>query len=277
MKPIRILATILLTVKVTFAAVDSVSSLKLIDAGVPKDKLALLVVPLVPLQIILPLVISKYTNGPRPMDVYIRSIPYRMLFAIIATLIVWLAPLTLSSTGQVPIYFYVMLLVNYAFYQVCLYSMFVAVMAFFAKISDPAVGGTYMTMLNTVCNLGGNWPTAIVLWLVDVLTWRNCVGADADTENLCADKAEQDVSVLEPPVFKIGNMFSIILFYFCSIQTCKGAGGICETSIDGYYLECVLCIIYGLGWYYWAKSRIRHLQRLPLTAWRVVHSKESQR
>jgi PAT family acetyl-CoA transporter-like MFS transporter 1 len=28
--------------------------------------------------------------------------------------------------------------------------MFVAQMSFFAKISDPAIGGTYMTLLNTV-------------------------------------------------------------------------------------------------------------------------------
>lgn len=28
--------------------------------------------------------------------------------------------------------------------------MFVACMAFFAKISDPRVGGTYMTLLNTL-------------------------------------------------------------------------------------------------------------------------------
>ena len=27
-------------------------------------------------------------------------------------------------------------------------------MAFTAKISDPAVGGTYMTLLNTITNLG---------------------------------------------------------------------------------------------------------------------------
>lgn len=94
--------------------------------------------------------------------------------------------------------------------------MFVAVMAFFAKISDPAVGGTYMTLLNTVCNLGGNWPTAVVLWLVDVLTWRRCdlaVTTTTDTndindhppfENMCANKIEQDVS--EPTIY---------LFYKC--------------------------------------------------------------
>lgn len=75
--------------------------------------------------------------------------------------------------------------------------MFVAVMSFFAKISDPAVGGTYMTLLNTVCNLGGNWPTAVVLWLVDVLTWRQCViteTGEPDPLNVCANKTEQDVS-----------------------------------------------------------------------------------
>lgn len=202
MPPIRLLCAVLLTVKVTFAASDSVMPLKLIDAGVPKEKLALLAVPLVPLQILLPLVISKYTTGPRPMDVYVRALPYRIGFSMLASAIVWLTPLTLSAAGEVPVYYYVLLLLEYACYQVFLYSMFVAVMAFFAKISDPAVGGTYMTLLNTLCNLGGNWPTAVVLWLVDVLTWRRCVGAvePAETEdarweeNLCANKTEQEVS-----------------------------------------------------------------------------------
>lgn len=118
MKPIRTLAAILLTVKVTFAACDSVTSLKLIDAGVPKDKLALLAVPLVPLQIVLPLVISKYTTGPRPMNVYLKAIPYRIVFSVIASAIVWLTPFTLTAKGEVPTYYYVLLLVNYAFYQV---------------------------------------------------------------------------------------------------------------------------------------------------------------
>lgn len=38
--------------------------------------------------------------------------------------------------------------------QVTLYSMFVSGMAFHAKISDPSIGGTYMTLLNTLSNLG---------------------------------------------------------------------------------------------------------------------------
>lgn len=53
------------------------TSLKLIEAGIPKEKFAFMAVPMIPLQIILPLVISKYTAGPRPMDVYTKAMPYR--------------------------------------------------------------------------------------------------------------------------------------------------------------------------------------------------------
>lgn len=189
-RPVQILALILLTVKVTFSASDAVTSLKLIDAGVPKEKLALLAIPVIPLQLVLPIVIGKYTNGPRPMDLYLRAIPYRILLASIATLIAYATPYLISG-GEVPVYYYVLLIISYGCYQVFLYSMFVAAMAFFAKISDPAVGGTYMTFLNTLCNLGGNWPNTVVLWLVDVLTWKQC---NTDPDNICLNKEQQQVS-----------------------------------------------------------------------------------
>lgn len=63
--------------QIGFSASDAITSLKLIEAGVPKEKFAIMAVPLVPLQIILPLFLSKYTVGARPMDLYIRAIPYR--------------------------------------------------------------------------------------------------------------------------------------------------------------------------------------------------------
>ncbi|XP_053684823.1 acetyl-coenzyme A transporter 1 [Sabethes cyaneus] len=240
MKPILILTAILLTVKIAFSACDAVTSLKLIDAGVPKDKMALLVVPLVPLQIVLPLMISKYTSGPRPMDVYLKAIPYRIGLTLIAAAVVWFTP-ALIQNHHVPYYYYLILLANYGLYQIALYSMFVAVMAFFAKISDPAVGGTYMTLLNTLSNLGGNWPTTVVLWMVDVLTWKRC---STVADNACTDYAEK--------------------------ETCSENGGECNIAIDGYYIEIAICLVYGVLWYQWGKHKIRYLQNLPLDAWRVV-------
>ncbi|XP_065084575.1 acetyl-coenzyme A transporter 1 [Ochlerotatus camptorhynchus] len=240
MKPILILTAILLTVKIGFAACDAVSSLKLIDAGVPKDKLALLVVPLVPLQIFLPLVISKYTTGPRPMEVYLKAIPYRIVLTLVAAAVVWFTPVLIHN-HHVPYYYYIILLINYGLYQIALYSMFVAVMAFFARVSDPAVGGTYMTLLNTLSNLGGNWPTTVVLWMVDVLTWKRCSNV---SNNICSDGVEQDA--------------------------CTNGGGKCNIVIDGYYIEIAVCLVYGILWYQWGKHKIRYLQNLPQSAWRVV-------
>lgn len=71
-----------------FSAADAVTGLKLVEAGVPKAELALLAVPMVPLQILLPIFISKYTAGPRPLDVFYKAFPFRwhdfLLFFIIA-------------------------------------------------------------------------------------------------------------------------------------------------------------------------------------------------
>ena len=61
--------------------------------------------------------------------------------------------------------------------QVTLYCTSLAIMAFNARISDPRVGGTYLTLLNTLTNLGGNWCQTLALWLVDGLTWTNCLAA----------------------------------------------------------------------------------------------------
>ena len=52
--------------------------------------------------------------------------------------------------------------------------MGVAQVAFSARISDPTIGGTYMTMLNSIANLGRRWPNALMLWAVDHLTWKRC-------------------------------------------------------------------------------------------------------
>lgn len=150
MKPVMLLATIMLTVKVSFSACDAVTTLKLIDHGIPKDKLAMLAIPMVPLQIFLPLMISKYTTGKYPMHLYIKAIPYRLLLTLGISTLVWATPLIIQDRNNIPIYYYVMILVIYSFYQIFLYAMFCSAMAFFAKVSDPRMGGTFMTLLNTL-------------------------------------------------------------------------------------------------------------------------------
>ena len=116
--------------------------------------------------------------------------------------------------------------------------MYVAIMAFHAKISDPSIGGTYMTLLNTVTNLGGNWPATLALWFIDPLTFKSC-SVDGFP---CKDSISQD--------------------------KCKSLAGECLTVIDGYYIEVLLCIIIGLIWFRWGKSKIKMLQNKHSSAWK---------
>ena len=36
------------------------------------------------------------------------------------------------------------------------------------EVSDPLLGGTYMTLLNTISNMGGLWPNPVSLKLIDL-------------------------------------------------------------------------------------------------------------
>ncbi|XP_040469375.1 acetyl-coenzyme A transporter 1 isoform X3 [Falco naumanni] len=130
------------------------------------------------------------------------------------------------------------ILQSYAF-QITLYSMYVAIMAFNAKVSDPLIGGTYMTLLNTVSNLGGNWPSTVALWLVDPLTVKECAGAQEQT---CGTTV--------------------------AAELCTKAGGSCVTTLDGYYVESVICVILGFGWWFLLGPKFKKLQDEGQSSWK---------
>ena len=62
---------------------------------------------------------------------------------------------------------------------ICNSLQFNAQMMFFASRVDPAIGGSYMTLLNTAANLGGTWPSSFIMWLISKLS----AGGGASTTN----------------------------------------------------------------------------------------------
>ncbi|XP_067405204.1 acetyl-coenzyme A transporter 1 [Emydura macquarii macquarii] len=229
---------LILTAKVGFSAADAVTGLKLVEEGVPKEHLALLAVPMVPLQIILPLIISKYTAGPQPLNTFYKAMPFRLLLGLEFALLVWWTP-KVQHEGGFPIYYYIVVLLSYALHQITLYSMYVAIMAFNAKVSDPLIGGTYMTLLNTVSNLGGNWPATVALWLVDPLTVKECVGTQ---DQSCGTTA--------------------------AAELCTKLGGSCVTTLDGYYVESIICIALGFVWWFLFGPKLKKLQDEKQSSWK---------
>ncbi|XP_003744966.1 acetyl-coenzyme A transporter 1 [Galendromus occidentalis] len=235
--PVMLLSAFLMTAKIGFGIADGATALKLIEAGVQKENLALLSIPMVPLQIALPFFISRHVAGDRPLDVFIKAYPLRLVFGLIlAAVVQW----THSFLGYFPLYYYVVIVAIYACHQVLVNACFVSLMAFFARISDPSMGGTYMTLLNTLSNFGGNWPMTFSMWLLDFMSTRECslTGVRCNSES-----AEKE---------------------------CLKTGGACETVIDGFYIESMIFVIIGFVWLYgFGKQAAQKLQRLSPSDWAV--------
>lgn len=257
-----VVVLILFTAFIGFSAVESLTSLKLIDRGVPKDKIAMLSIPMIPVKIILTLFLTRFTVGPRPMNIWLISFPLRLLFCLLMVLLVFVTPMFILEDGGFPTHYYVLVIGVMALHRCGLYAMFVAIMAFFARISDPAVGGTYMTFLNTITNLGNMWPGSFTLWFVDFITWKQCV-PDFEEE-------------LDSPTITLANHSNktMISENICldsdQVGTCSGLGGKCDTLTDGYFSLSIACVIIGYLWFVWGFRAIRRLQEVEVSEWRVV-------
>lgn len=190
---IKMFSIILLSVKFAWADFEGCSFFKFLDSGISNEKMIpLSAFSLVPARLIVPFLIAKYVAGANPTDFYLRVLPFRTFFCLTCALIVWMVPFTITD-GVAPNYVYVMFLLNDICYITCSYSMHITITAVFIRISDPAVGGTYMTLMNTIDNFGGLWPVSLSLWAVEYLTWRDC-GVQGN-EQVLADLARNGADV----------------------------------------------------------------------------------
>lgn len=136
-----------------------------------------------------------------------------------------MTPIFKESDGSFPVYFYALAAVTFVLYNIPLYAIFVSKMAFFARISDPFVGGTYMTLLNTFQNLGYMWPSSFVFWTVDQITRKSCM-----VQNV-------------PEASFAGNVTSLMAidgecYGKEMVEVCKQNGGECQTVTNGMPYLC---------------------------------------
>lgn len=157
-----------------------------------------------------------------------------------------------SVLGQVWM-FYVALMLLTGLYSVFAACMFVSQMAFFAKVSDPAIGGTYMTLLNTIANLGSLGSKILVTSGIDMLTWRKC----RTPVNLSSDGSGEDLGTCTIPSGEKND------------PLCAAQGGECGYEIDGYYIMVFLCFGVGVVWWVLFKNALSELQSQKAEAWRV--------
>ncbi|XP_035709815.1 acetyl-coenzyme A transporter 1-like [Folsomia candida] len=147
-------------------AASVLNDFKLVEAGLSKEVLAQLSVPLAPLGLLITVLMTKWTSGLRPMSLFRNTygLTYADKQAEFAHNDINFDPPFVGCSRQI-----------------CFTCTGVAQVAFITKISDPAYGATYATLFNTGINVGAIGSEAVSLWLVDPLTVKSC-----SSDGLCS-------------------------------------------------------------------------------------------
>ena len=245
---VKSMALVLLTCRAALGVFDAATPLRLVEAGVPREHLALMSSALFPVGLASQMYVSgRYFagggEGSQPLLIWLACYPARLLLGLTSLCIVLLVPAVKSPTTGLPSWMYFLIMLAAMVASVTSQTMFVAQMAFYNRVADPAIGGTYMTMLNTISNMGGAWPSTAALYLVGLTTIKGCVPRESGSD-------------------KKGLLRRLA-------QLGKAAESGCDESvmIDGYVITCLVCLCVGVAWYRAMKPRIQKLQRLPPAAW----------
>lgn len=269
LKNIQTIILIHLIAKIGFQANDGVTSLKLLDKGFGQDNMALVVLIDFPFEIMLGYYAGKWSTEFGAMRLWGWAFVGRLAAAVFAQFTVMIFP----SGSEIPFWYLSTVILEHVVSTFMNTVMFVAISAFHARISDPAIGGTYMTLLATsvarslylnstnaaysVCNLGGTFPRFFILKLVDFFTEATCL---PPTVAPAADTLKGAL---------ITSAFS------CALEPeknrCVHGGGTCVVGRDGYYMTNILCVLIGtVSFVMFIKPAATKLQSLPLRAWRLT-------
>lgn len=167
LRSVRSLVAILFTWKIGFATMDGAAALKVQEYGIPKEHMAYMTTAMMPVAVVVPGLVARYTSAAAPLDMALKAYPWKTLLVPVALMTVYATPSL--SQGGVPWFFYTCVMLVMLAAAIAGQCMFVSSMAFFNKVSkcDVAMGGTYMTLLNTLSNLGGTWPGTVTMKLID--------------------------------------------------------------------------------------------------------------
>lgn len=281
LRSIQTLALIHLVAKIAFQCNEGATNLKLLERGFKREDLAVTVLIDVPFEIIFGYYVAKWSSDSNPDDDHDKKFnavdnPHEKILrsgrnkSIIrrlnnffignaGVLSPWLygflGRLTAAALGsfvvsqfpadgEVTTWYFILVILQHLLGSFMNTVQFVGISAFHTRIADPILGGTYMTLLNTLSNFGGTWPRIIVMSMINYFTVSRC----------------QVSSTNEDYIFR------------GSSETCASDPFATVTLItDGYYVVNAICVGLGLILYFcFLKRQAQRLQLLPVKSWRCT-------
>ncbi|KAN0061662.1 hypothetical protein ACQY0O_005653 [Thecaphora frezii] len=258
LRHVQVFMAIHLVAKIGFQANEAVTGLKLVEKGFGKEDLALAVLIDFPFQLVFGYLAARWSKGENALRPWLIAFFFRLGFALVSMAIVHSMPAPPIGSG----YFF-LVIASTVLSSFSSTVQFVGISAFHTQIADPLIGGTYMTLLNTVSNLGGTWPRYFVLKAVDLFTVSAC---EAPSSNSMIKDAKLADAWSSAGKGVVGSECTSD----AGKAACEAAGGTCRIEQDGYYWTSTLCVVIGtvilVGFIIPACKK---LQRLPPSAWRV--------
>jgi len=233
---VRGLFLVLLTYRFPTALSDKVKFLKAVEFGMSKQTTALLAPTVIlPLGIAVPIIATKiWKNSPLKQFMTAYKVRVTLLPVLDVCMLLAVKAFNHQSNMKANLIFWTFVIASTAIYSIVDSMQFNAQMTFFAHRVDPAIGGSYMTLLNTAANLGGTWPTSVVMFLVGQLT--------------------------VPPT--------------CESTGVDSSAVVCTGGREAYFpLQFVFSIL-GCVWIYLMGNKAMKLSALPDDAWRTHISEE---
>ncbi|CRG99219.1 acetyl-CoA transporter, putative, partial [Plasmodium relictum] len=175
--PMRIIIILFLISRLPFASVEVATNFKMLKRGITKEEFAIFNPFYIPIYILSPAIIGKIIKKIKPLDFYYFGYILRYFSSIILSSLLPITHymyLNKSKLSHMNFYvYYLYIFFAQIFNHFCIDVMNISSMSFQNLISDPKIGGTYMTFLNTISNIGSHW-SSIFLWLLDYTDRKFC-------------------------------------------------------------------------------------------------------
>ena len=245
--------------KIGYQANDAVTGLKLVERGLGKEDLAFAVLVDFPFQLLFGYLTATWSRGDKALQPWMVAMVFKLLFAAMSMGVV----AGMSADGSEPITtsYFLLILFSTILNSFASTVQFVGITAFHTQVADPIMGGTYMTLLNTISNLGGTWPRYFVLKMVDFFT-----------VSMCRPPLDVDFSKIEKMLHMANASLSLgECKSEAGLEHCSKMGGTCATIRDGYFATSTICI--GLGvvtFVFFIVPICRRLQRIAPSEWHIV-------
>ncbi|KAL6784386.1 hypothetical protein ACKKBF_B01590 [Auxenochlorella protothecoides x Auxenochlorella symbiontica] len=258
---VKRLAVVLIVCRLGMLPAEAAAALKLLEKGVSKEALAALVLLEFPMEMVSAMVAGRWAASGRPFHPWLLGYKVRLVLAALSTAAVYLFPSGAQSLTDAPVAFAAVAALGVAT-SFCSTLMFTAMGSFYNKISDPSMGGAYLTLLNTIANVGITVPKFFVFAAMDSLTRRVCVDGSSGRPlpGLPGDTC---------PASAAGHSHSAPAH-----AACVAAGGQCIVLRDGFYPVSALSILAGLAILLWLRADLPRLEALPQSAWRAPLGKK---